>query len=451
MNDHLQGVQHSGTELGLQPHSGHFFCEKNGRRKNAMSVVFVIGPPRSGTTLVLDLLGAHPEVTAHGVDFHDFHHDLTLFRERTEKEDHFRLTSAEATPEIRTRYRERIQELLHNSGARHCVIKISTLSIQVDYIRTLVPEARIVQMVRDARDAAYSMEDLRQELQRSEGRARDLGPAADPFGLWCSKNVEHKLVRACASWSYHVTRSMLDLAFAGPETYLRLRFEDLLESPKQTVNGLLKFVGLGSHTDLEKLFSQISDVPGRERGLGFSTTQSQGPRIGRHRDTMPQELRTVVAPILELPMNLLGYAPDPWPEAETFYEACESLKIDGGLWAKKAKFEALWFQQHYAAFAPARELPSLVEHPEAKLLLVDGAWVGHHQSILDGQGTGFHGWIQKQNRRHSFVDAHAIWPQLAPLLQGEHSLKTLQQRFSRSALLDILEPLIAMGFVAAVL
>ncbi len=93
------------------------------------TTTFIIGPPRGGTTLLKDLLAVHPELTVHGEDFHPFHHDLTRFRDRTEPEDHFRLTAAEATVGLAREYGARIDRARQESGCEHFVLKISTLSI----------------------------------------------------------------------------------------------------------------------------------------------------------------------------------------------------------------------------------------------------------------------------------------------------------------------------------
>ncbi len=79
-------------------------------------LLFVIGPPRSGTTLLLELLGRHPLVTKHSDDFHRFHHDLGLFRDRGATGDHYRLTTRDATPELSRAYRDAIDAARAASG-----------------------------------------------------------------------------------------------------------------------------------------------------------------------------------------------------------------------------------------------------------------------------------------------------------------------------------------------
>ncbi len=417
-----------------------------------MSETFIIGPPRSGTTLLKDLLAAHPALTVHGEDFHRFHHDLTRFRERTERADHYHLTTAEASPALVAEYREAIAAERAKSGCEHFLLKISTLSIQVDYVKALFPDARFIQLVRDGRDTACSMEDLRRALT-ARGDQRLLGPAPDPLGLWCAAHFDDPLVRAAASWAYHVAHSWLDLRFAGGQAFRRYRYEDLVADPRGLLEEVQRFIGVEPAPEVEVLAGEVRDAPGKEGGVGFSTIQARGPRrVGRYLEEMPAAVRAVISPLLELPMRLLGYEPDPWPEVESFFAACAELGIDPALWRDEVKAEAAWFSTHQEAFHPenvAREVD--FTDPSLQPLLVDGAWVGSQRSVTRGGSTNAVSWVHKQDRRHSFEDPDGWWLRLAPELDGTRSLADLTVRFGLPE--DVgsrLQRLHGLGFLAVV-
>jgi hypothetical protein len=393
-----------------------------------MTTIFVIGPPRSGTTLMLDLLARHPDVTAHAEDFHLFHHDLMLFRERQDREEHFHLTTADATPELKERYQQAIARARQESGRRCFVLKISTLSQQVDYVKALCPQARFVQLVRDGRDAACSMEDLRQTLEKEQGHPRDLGPAPDPLGVWCvAHKLPHHLV-ALASWSYHVTRSFLDLRFAGADSFLRVRYEDLLLEPAGVMTRVLRFMGLPASTKVERALAGVSDAPGEPGGLGFSTSQAAGgKRRRRFEAELSQPLRVVAAPLIAGPMRLLGYDADPVPDDASFAAACASLGVDAGLWRARVNEEVGWFERQLSAFAPERLLRQADEPtPTSRPLLVDGVMVGSTQRVIDGrrvEGTSF---VAKQERRFLFPDADGRWSSIVLGMTGASTVEDIE-------------------------
>lgn len=420
------------------------------------TTTFIIGPPRCGTTLLKDLLAAHPELTVHGEDFHPFHHDLTRFRDRTDARDHFRLTAAEATVELAREYGARIDRARQESGCEHFVLKISTLSIQVDYVLALFPEARFIQLVRDGRDAACSMEDLRIALGRHKDEPRTLGPAPDPLGLWCAEHFAPGHLRAAASWSYHAVHSWLDLRWAGAGRFRRFRYEDLLADPRRVVDAAQRFIGVDPADQIEPLLDAVTDTPGPANGLGFSTSQTAGARrVGRYLDDMSAATRTVIAPLLELPMVLFGYQPDPWPEVEPFFAACGELGIDAELWRDRVKREVAFFEQHNIAFSPerlgrdwdVRDCDAIDAIP----LLVDGATVGSERTLLDGGVTNTISWIRKQDRRHTFVDPSGRWPEIAAACDGRQTLAQLRARFELGEeAIAVLGRLAGLGFVGFV-
>lgn len=376
-----------------------------------MTRTFVIGPPRSGTTLLKDILACHPALTVHGEDFHRFHHDLGRFPDHTG--EHYRLSTVDAHAAIAAEYRAAVARACEASGREHFVLKISTLSIQVDYLRAIFPDARFIQLVRDGRDAACSMEDLRRTL----GSARDLGPAPDPFGLWCAEQGLAPHVRAAASWFYHVTRSWLDLRFAGSDAVHRVRYEDLLRDPRVVVGGVLDFLGVPMCAGIEGVLADVSDASTGAR-LGFSTVQAAGPRVGRYARELSLPVRSVTAALLFQPMMLLGYEPDV-PTAR----AALAGPLD--VWQRRVDAETAWFATHVQAFSPDAMLRRVSEDTALRPLLVDGAAVGCALGTADGHYGSAVSWVQKQARRYSFADPLAEWPTVARRLDGRNRLGEL--------------------------
>ncbi|MCK5688882.1 sulfotransferase [Myxococcota bacterium] len=417
-----------------------------------MKPIFVLGPPRSGTTLIYDLFDQHPQIAAESEHFHRFHHTLVPFKDRYEEEDTFRLTSVEVSPELRLDYQKAIEESQQRHGAEQFILKISTLSMQVDYLRALFPQARFIQLVRDGRDAICSIESLRRTLEKEGGAPRSLGPAPDPFGLWVSEHFEPPHLRAAATWFYHVTRSMIDLRFYGADDFLRIRYEDLVSKPRQNLEKILSFSGFEWEDSFDSILSEISDQPAGSGSLGFSVCESKRARRGRYEEELSAEIRILVAELLAYPMRLLGYPADPIPSEEEFDAAAATLKIDAALWRKKVRTELAFFERYFVAFAPERILRNpTIPSEDASPLLIDGAVVGGSRSLRDGKVFGV-SFVEKGNRRFSFEDNELLWPQLAPELDGQTSLRELEERHGKNPIFRrLLAQLVDKAFVAWVL
>lgn len=368
---------------------------------------------------MLQAIGLHPRIASFGEELHRFHHDLGALTHRHGEDDHFRYTAREATDALRRAYTDAVRY-----DGRTVVVKISTLSLQVDYVKALFPEARFIQCVRDGRDTVCSMEDLRLALQREQAHPRLLGPAPDPLSLWAAEHFEHPHLRAGCSWFYHVTRSFLDLQFAGTPSFMRLRYEDLLADPRGVLGRVMDFIGTGFAAEQQRAVTATTDAPGAD-SLGFSTSQASGPRKARYTRDMQPEVRTLLAPLLAKPMALMGYAPDDWSEAELAASA-KALGMDATAWLERVERENAWFALQQRVFDPVKMLreadaPSATARP----MLIDGATFGSHADRRDGTTSVPHAWVQKQDRRYAFADELMLWPAIAAKLDGTNALADL--------------------------
>lgn len=116
-------------EGALQPEE-----PRRARRPVTAVPIFIIGMPRSGTTLVDQILTSHPEVAGVG--------ELAFFESRVDDEEG-----------LRTAYLER----LGATGARYVTNKFPGNFRHLPLIRRLFPEARIVHAVRDPVDTCLSI------------------------------------------------------------------------------------------------------------------------------------------------------------------------------------------------------------------------------------------------------------------------------------------------------
>lgn len=415
-----------------------------------MKPTFILGPPRSGTTLVKELLGHHPQISAHSTSFHTFHHNLQRFTSAVSRPEHYRQTTADVTASLRHEYTHAIEKALQQDNASVFILKISTLSQQVDYLRALFPNARFIQLVRDVRDSICSMESLRLALEQKHNRSRAYGPAPDPLSLWSQQNTPHPYINAACGWYYHITRSWLDRVWTNPSDYLRIRYEDLLQSPAANLERILVFLGLESSPALTPLLEEIQNTPTSSSAIGFSTTQAQRHRIGRYHEELTETIRTAIAPLVETPMNLLGYEPDRPQDTSEIEKACESLEIPPEVWLEKITREAAYFELHTTAFdAPTLFRQDSTPLPHNKPLLIDCVELYSKMVQLDDTTVGAMSGVRKQDRLFEFPDEYTGWPAVAPLLNGKQTVAEIQGKLMlEDDFLVLLQQLHQRGFLA---
>lgn len=407
--------------------------------------IFIIGPPRSGTTLLLELFSAHPDVQGFGAELHRFHHDLARFDHRVRDDDHFWLTAADATESLRAEYRSTIRAV----DAEHVFIKISTCSIQVDFVRAIFPDAVFVQILRDPLDVIASMEDLRRALELDQDHPRLLGPAPDPFGLAVAQRFEHRHLRAAASWFFHAVRSELDLGFLAGRSYHRVHYRDLLLEPESTVSELAEALGVCWHGTLERGTRQISTRPQGPGSLGFSTVETaMNSRLGRFAATLSPDFVQAVSPLLELPTRRWGLESVDVPELESWKRACEREHIPPEPWIGWAGHALAEAKLELDAFS-ALSMLAQPDRLDASIRprLHSGAAVEHHRVSGDTAATTV---VRKQERSVRLADAHGKLARLLAEADGRTRFDALAARTDGASESETraLERLHGMGFVA---
>jgi hypothetical protein len=114
------------------------------------AVVFIVGSPRSGTTILGQMLDGHPRIAQWYEPYFVWDH---YFRARSDDERSARDASPRVTAQIRKdfqRYRQRLRATL-------VVDKSPRNSLKIPFIKAIFPQARFIHLVRDGRDAALSI------------------------------------------------------------------------------------------------------------------------------------------------------------------------------------------------------------------------------------------------------------------------------------------------------
>ncbi|MDA8363901.1 MAG: sulfotransferase [Gammaproteobacteria bacterium] len=205
-----------------------FFSEENlpeadAAPQGAPVPLFIVGMPRSGTSLVEQMLACHPEVTAAGEleILENLERRMPELLGRTEPYPGcLRGATREAMNALAKPYRDAIAAIA--SGARYVSDKLPGNYERIGLIRKLFPDARIIHVFRDPRDTCLScyFQNFGKNLTYSSN-LRSLGAV---YGIY-QRLMDH--------WRSTPGSGMLDI-----------RYETLVTDPEREVRKLLEFCAL---------------------------------------------------------------------------------------------------------------------------------------------------------------------------------------------------------------
>lgn len=259
--------------------------------------IVVLGAPRSGTTLLAEtLLARHPDVAY-------WPEPVFVWRYGNAYRSHDVLGPEHATPRVKRYIRRRFAEYVEERGASRFLEKTPSNSLRVSFVREVLPEIRVVHVIRDGRDAARSTADEwggpgQQALERRElregGRLRQawtglatwlrLGERVDDLrsllelpsytgrffgflarhllrtdrvpwgprfpGLWRLRSTLSLLETCALQWMVCVETARSAGARMPDARYQEVRYEDLIARPRREMAALLAFLDMEATDDL---------------------------------------------------------------------------------------------------------------------------------------------------------------------------------------------------------
>jgi len=256
---------------------------------------FIFGYPRSGTTLLMRLISLHPKVHCNR-EAHFFTRDedaTRIFadheiRQWLEKRSN-RWTSGQEleTPLVRL-MADFIMEREANRLGKTVVgdkTPNSNAGEAVKRLQAVYPDARLIYIVRDGRDAAVSHRfqhfiDHPQYLSREDRRIRqDYAKDSRPY-LTGKRSIfsRHAIHDEAQAWKQNVTDTHALGRELFSERYICLRYEDLLKDPIEHACRLWGFLRV------EPAFPGMADqVKGKmEYNPGAEAQQQKGENISRN-------------------------------------------------------------------------------------------------------------------------------------------------------------------------
>jgi hypothetical protein len=238
------------------------------------SPVFVIGSPRSGTTVLARSLAQHSELWASGESYVLFH----LFGPANFAGRAF--DRAMEVPGPRWLRREEVSRgeflaylgtginalMTNRSGGRRWVDHTPVYTLIADRLAEIFQGASFVHILRDGREVVHSMLNFANSLRDPEGARfvdRRVGWATDMRG-------------ACDAWRAHVEAAM---AFCDQHTNQAtvVRYEDLVAAPQETFQGIHRFLEIPDEEGPSRVLASErinSSFSGRPRLSGSELWES---------------------------------------------------------------------------------------------------------------------------------------------------------------------------------
>ncbi|MEM6798822.1 MAG: sulfotransferase, partial [Planctomycetota bacterium] len=236
-----------------------------------MQPCFILGVPRSGTTLLRVLLGNHSQILGfpetpwivggYGpASLRRLCEDLVS--DRTGPVATVSGISAEDVYTATREFLERLtQPALTEAGKRLPLFKTPNDAVNVDFLFRLYPNASYIHIVRDGRDVACSTAGAK--------RAAQLAPRLAEFG-------ENNVVNAARRWAAWETAIRDQMAAAGGLRSIRLCYEDLVREPKPAISAVCDFLDIPYQETMIDPGATTADLPAWEAG---STDVRERPRI----------------------------------------------------------------------------------------------------------------------------------------------------------------------------
>jgi hypothetical protein len=262
--------------------------------------VFIIGCPRSGTSLVYTLLGRHEAFRSLEGEGHLLWNAYQHPRRTGWSSD--RATGADVRPgEARYLY-TLIREI---AGDHRFLDKTPKNVLKVPYLRALFADATFLLLKRDGRDVVNSLIEGWEVRQTPSYRLPRRLELADYKGrYWCFvlppgwRDLAQTSIADVAAHQYASSyeTALADLGDVEPERIVELAFEDLLARPVVEAARLLESLGLPPS-------DAVVEMAGRLSSTSIQSNSPPRPEKWRDRAEVIARVLPRIAPIMER----LGY------------------------------------------------------------------------------------------------------------------------------------------------
>jgi hypothetical protein len=247
--------------------------------------IFIVGPHRSGTTLLYRLMAKHPEVgffnmlnkrlPGHprlanfltGIVKPDYPVEAQQIWDRFKRNDVDVMTAEDASPAVAEWYRRLVDRVLAIRRRERFITKYPRLSLRLDWVDAVFPDALFIHMTRDWRAVVNST--LNRKVKR-EGRGGGW------FGVYVPgwkdlESLPHEV--ASARIFRIVTRALEEDAGRFGDRMMQVSYEDLCWEPVAVLKSLTAACGLRWTDGFE------ASIPGKFESANFKWRDGLGDEM----------------------------------------------------------------------------------------------------------------------------------------------------------------------------
>lgn len=267
--------------------------------------IFILGSPRSGTTMLFQLLDRSRSLASLGYGS-QFIWEMFRPREMTLGRSH-----GAGPGDISKQERQVVDWLIDRvTGGSQYVDKFPRMVLRAEYLAALYPDARFVSIVRDGRSVVSSLI-TGWNTDGKFGQGTVLPVPLDVAGYsgsvwrfilppgWEAYTSGRTLAEVCAfQWAASNTALRDACDRLGWERFYEVRYEDLVAAPVETTAAMLRFLDLDDDPDV------LAHAAALDRNV--THTAVTAPRPDKWRDENPAAVESILPQIAPV-MSRLGY------------------------------------------------------------------------------------------------------------------------------------------------
>ena len=283
--------------------------------------IFLLGNVRSGTTMIQDLFGLHPEVVT-------WFEPRTIWMYADPGRPHDRFDASDAKPAVVKYIRMRFLDYQRQHGGLRIMEKTPSNVLRVPYMNAIFPEAKYVYIVREPLAYLSSSElKWRREISWAKLRKRiaEVPKSQLHYYAWRyfvdkfrKKVLRRKYVSVwgvrypgiyddlkddpietiiARQWAFASEQVERDLDELDPHLVLRVRYEDFVLNPVEEFRRILAHFGLGSSLRIDEAVRNTVDKDRQNKwkrlkpGSLAPCLPILQPEMERHGYTIPEEFR----------------------------------------------------------------------------------------------------------------------------------------------------------------
>ncbi|MEH6586933.1 MAG: sulfotransferase [Halioglobus sp.] len=223
---------------------------------NLSRPVFILAPPRSGSTLLFETLAHSSSLYSLGDEGHGIIEQHRALTPQPFSEQSNRLTGADLTEALAEQIRADFIGNITDSDGRgptpaanqlRLLEKTPKNILRIPFLLALFPDAMFIYLYRDPRENISSIID-----GWRSGRFRTYRDKETPHGLWSFllppdwAAYRNKSLGEIAAfqWCASHRNALQDLADIGADRWRAINFQTFLDNPESAVRGLCDFIGV---------------------------------------------------------------------------------------------------------------------------------------------------------------------------------------------------------------